>query len=317
MDIYVVRVNPGRPDNKTLNKNDFLLFITNFQTMVKQQPFTTIDFHVTCECSQECPYCWGPQDIENPILTSTSKKIIKKIKDVGARRIVFTGGDPLSRKDIGSLIRYAKEIGLEVALSTTGDKITPTFLRWNASYIDLISLPIDGSTEAINSQTKEKEHLAAVLNTLDMLRKYPNIDVKVCTPVTKYNIKDIPNILNLSERYKKKTKARVFYNIFQTFPRSLGKVEWEELIVSDKDFVALKRKLSGRKKIKVNFLDHKTLDKLYLMIFPNGNLVIPVGENFTSFGPFLEIDDISEVLKKSRFDSQKHLKHSRGWGKKQ
>ncbi len=23
----------------------------------------TIDFHVTSECSQECPYCWGPQEV--------------------------------------------------------------------------------------------------------------------------------------------------------------------------------------------------------------------------------------------------------------
>jgi MoaA/NifB/PqqE/SkfB family radical SAM enzyme len=284
--------------------------------MTKQKPFATIDFHVTCECSQECPYCWGPQDIENPVGASRSKKIIKKVKDIGARRIVFTGGDPLTRKDISDLIRYAKEIGLEVALSTTGDKITPTFLRKNAAYIDLISLPIDGSTEFLSSQTKEKGHLTAVLSVLEMLKKYSQIDVKICTPVTKYNIKDIPNILNLAENYKKKTKARVFYNIFQTFPRSLSQVDWEELVVSDKDFVALKRRLAGRKKIEINFLDHNTLDKLYLMIFPNGNLVIPVGENFTSFGPFLEIKNIYEVLKKSKFDSQKHLKHSRGWEKK-
>lgn len=284
--------------------------------MALKKPFSTIDFHVTCECSQECPYCWGPQDIENPVQTSTSKKIIKKIRDIGARRIVFTGGDPLTRKDIDSLIRYAREIGLEVALSTTGDKITPMFLRWNASYIDLISLPIDGSTESINSQTKEKGHLASILNVLETLKKYPNIDVKVCSPVTKYNIKDIPNILSLAEDYKKGTKARVFYNIFQTFPRSLGKVDWEELIVSDKDFAVLKSKLSGRRKIKVNFLDHKTLDKLYLMIFPNGNLVIPTGGNFTSFGSFLTVNNVYDVIKKSEFDSPKHLKHSKGWEKK-
>ena len=213
------------------------------------------------------------------------------------------------------MIRYAKEIGLEVALSTTGDKVTPTFLKRNASYIDLISLPIDGSTDIINSQTKEKGHLSAILNTLEMLKKYPNIDVKVCTPVTKYNINDISNIMDLAESYNEKTKASVFYNIFQTFPRSLGQVDWEELIVSDRAFKALKKRLSRRKKIRINFLDHKALDKLYLMIFPNGNLVIPVGENFTSFGPFLEIKNINEVIKKSEFDSQKHLKHSRGWKK--
>ena len=284
--------------------------------MHKTKLFSTIDFHVTCECNQECPYCWGPRDIENPVSTSTSQKIIKKIKDIGAKRIVFTGGDPLKRKDVGKLIRYAKNTGLEVALSTTGDELTKTFFRWNADYIDLISLPIDGSTEEINSKTKEAGHFAAVLKALEMLKDYHSIDVKICTPVTKHNIKDVPNILKLAENYKRRTKSNVFYNIFQTFPRSLGEVDWNEFVVSNRSFGALKRKLSGRRKIKINFLDHNTLDKLYLMIFPNGNLVIPEGENFTSFGSFLEIQDINEIIKQSKFEAAKHLRHSKGWGKR-
>lgn len=284
--------------------------------MTRANTFTTIDFHVTSECSQECPYCWGPQDIENPVGTSISQRIIKKIKDIGAKRIVFTGGDPLKRKDIGKLIRYAKETGLEVALSTTGDEMTSAFLRWNGPYIDLISLPIDGSTEKINSKTKESGHLKAVLRALELLKKYPGIDIKVCTPVTKHNINDIPSILKIAEEYKLASNARVFYNIFQTFPRSQSKVDWNELIVSNREFGILKRKLSGNKAVKINFLDHKTLDKLYLMIFPNGNLVIPEGENFTSFGSFLEIKDINQVVRQSKFDSRKHLKHSKGWRKK-
>lgn len=284
--------------------------------MVKTKLFSTIDFHVTCECSQECPYCWGPQDIENPVSTATSKRIIKKIKDIGAKRIVFTGGDPLNRKDIGKLIRYAKNTGLEVALSTTGDELTKTFIRRNAAYIDLISLPVDGSTEEISSKTKEAGHLAAVLKALEMLKKHPSIDIKLCTPVTKHNIKDVPNILKLAVDFKRKTKSRVFYNLFQTFPRSLGEVDWNKFVVSSRSFGALKRKLSGRRKIKIKFLDHTTLDKLYLMIFPNGNLVIPEGENFTSFGPFLENEDINEIIKQSKFDAPKHLRHSKEWEKR-
>ena len=279
-----------------------------------KKKFATIDFHVTCECSQECPYCWGPQDIENPVSTTTAKLIIKKIKDIGARRIVFTGGDPLKREDAGRLIRYAKEIGLETALSTTGDQLTAAFLRRYGSYIDLISLPIDGSTDDISSKTKKEGHLASILIDLKLLKKYPGIDIKLATPVTKINIKDIPNILSIAENYKKQTKAKVFYNIFQTFPRSFSTVNWDQLVVSDREFGSLKRKLAGRKKIKVNFLSHETLDKLYLMIFPNGNLVIPSGGSFNSFGPFLKIGDINEVVRQSEFDFKKHLKHSKGWG---
>lgn len=281
--------------------------------MTKQIIFSTIDFHVTCECSQDCPYCWGPQNIKKPVSTLIAESIIKRIKDTGAKRIVFTGGDPLKRKDTGRLIRYAKETGLEVALSTTGDSLSSSFLRWYAQYIDLISLPVDGSTEEISSKTKEAGHLKSILKDLNLLKKYPHIDVKLCTPVTKYNIKDIPNILSLAENYKKQTEAKVFYNIFQTFPRSFGEVNWSELVVSSREFASLKRKLSGRKKIKVNFLSHATLDKLYLMIFPSGNLVIPEGENFTSFGPFLKINNLDEVVKRSKFDSRKHLQHSKGW----
>ncbi len=279
--------------------------------MPEQKSFSTIDFHITCECSQECPYCWGPENIENPVSTSVSRQIIKKIKDVGAKRIVFTGGDPLSRKDAGKLIRYAKETGLEVALSTTGDKLSSAFLRRYAAHIDLISLPVDGAREEISAKTKEAGHLAAVLKALELLKKYPHIDVKLATPVTKHNIKDVPNILSLAEDYKKRTKARVFYNIFQTFPRSYSKVNWEELVVSSRQFAALKRKLSGRRKIKVNFLSHTTLDKLYLMVFPNGNLIIPSGEIFVSYGVFLEIEDINGVIGKSEFNSRKHMKHSK------
>jgi MoaA/NifB/PqqE/SkfB family radical SAM enzyme len=254
-------------------------------------------------------------DFEHPVNTATAKQVILKIKDVGAQRIVFTGGDPLKRADTGKLIKHAKRIGLEVALSTTGDELTEKFLFKYSNYIDLISLPLDGSTEAISSQTKKEGHYQAIVNSLEMLRKYPNIDVKVCTPVTRYNLKDIPNIIALVSKYADTTQARVFYNIFQAFPRSMDPPDWEELLVTDKEFSALKQKITGKEKITINFLDHQTLDQLYIMIFPDGSLVIPKGKDFYTYGKFLEIKNFNEVLESSNFDSPKHIQHSQKWKK--
>jgi MoaA/NifB/PqqE/SkfB family radical SAM enzyme len=158
---------------------------------------TTIDFHATSECSQECPYCWGPQGFENPVNTETALEIIERVKEVGARRIVFTGGDPLKRADIGALIRHTKEVSLEVALSTTGDGLTPEFLRAYAPFIDLISLPLDGACEEVNSRSKKEGHFGIIVNALEALRAYPHIDVKLCTPVTRHNRADVPNIVTL------------------------------------------------------------------------------------------------------------------------
>lgn len=275
----------------------------------------TIDFHVTSECSQECPYCWGPSGYERSVDTSTALQIIERVRHVGARRIVFTGGDPVKRSDIGLLIRHAREIGLEVALSTTGDELTGVFLDACAAYIDLISLPLDGSSEQVNSRTKKPGHFASIMRALDLLTAYLSVDVKLCTPVTRLNIKDVPNIVRLADMYAETTEARVFYNIFQTFPRAMDSREWTDLLVSDQEFKALETELDGKADIRVNFLNHKVLDRLYVMIFPDGELVIPSGPDYLTYGQFMEIEDLDAVVSSSQFDAQKHRLHSLGWEK--
>lgn len=275
----------------------------------------TIDFHVTSECSQECPYCWGPQDFENPVDTATALRIIGHVKEVGASRIVFTGGDPLKRTDMAELIRHAKSVGLEVALSTTGDQLTPEFLQRVAHQIDLISLPLDGSKEEVNKRTKEEGHYTAVMKALELLRQYPEIDVKVCTPVTRHNLADVPDIARLVDDYARTSDARVFYNIFQAFPRAMFDVAWSEHLVSDDEFAELQRKVPDTAQVRVNFLEHATLDRLYMMIFPDGSLVIPFGSEFPSYGAFLDIEEIESLLERSRFAWERHLRHSRAWVK--
>ena len=282
---------------------------------IKLYGVSTIDFHITAKCSQACPYCWGPRRFRNPVETETAKRILARIRDLGVRRVVFTGGDPLQRPDAPGLIRFAKEVGLETALSTVGDLVTSEILEQVSPYLDLISLPLDGSTEEINSRTKHRGQYAAVMRSLDWLRSYPNIDVKVCTPVTHHNLDNVPAIAQLVEEYSHTTQARVFYNVFQAFPRAMFSVKWDKLIVSDEEFSALKNQVGAGKSIRINFLDHKTLDKLYVMVFPDGSMTIPKGGEYLNFGPFLEVNDFNQVLNASQFDSAKHLSHSRGWGK--
>jgi len=275
----------------------------------------TIDFHITAACSQSCPYCWGPRRFRNPVDTTTAQRIIARIREWGIGRIVFTGGDPLQRADALDLIRYANGIGLETALSTTGDCLSAALLAALAPVLDLISLPLDGPTEAANARTKHPGHFAAVMAALAWLRAYPAIDVKVCTPVTRHNLAEIPALARLVETYAASTEARVFYNVFQAFPRAMFAVDWEALVVTNEEFAALAHAIDKGKGIRINFLNHETLDRLYVMIFPDGRLVIPSGADYLTFGRFLDVDDLDAALAASQFDTAKHLRHSRGWTK--
>ncbi len=276
----------------------------------------TFDFHVTSRCSQACAYCWGPLDVPE-VDTATARAIVSKIASVGARRIVFTGGDPLQRADIGSLIRHAAQQGLEVALSTTGDMLTASFLDDVDNCIDLISLPLDGSTEQVSSRTKKPGHFTAVMAALDLLEAYPDVDIKVATPVTRHNIEDIPNIARLLDERARRLPGRLFYNVFQTFPRSMDPaVGWGDMVVDDAAFTALRERVEATPhRYRINWLSHETLDKLYVMVFPDGTLTVPSGSEFRNYGPFLEISDLDALLTRTDFDAPKHHRHAQGWSR--
>ncbi|NOY55387.1 MAG: radical SAM protein [Actinobacteria bacterium] len=272
----------------------------------------TFDFHVTSECSQECPYCWGPQAIAE-VDTDTALAIVAKIAATGARRIVFTGGDPLKRADIGELIHDAKRQGLEVAISTTGDEMTSGFLDRYGADIDLVSLPLDGASEEVSSRTKKPGHFGAVMAALDLLEAHPSIDVKVATPVSRFNIDDVTNIVALLDQRASRSPNRLFYNVFQAFPRSMDpEVPWDGLVVTDAEFAALQSRVASTR-LRISWLSHETLDRLYVMVFPDGSLTIPTGSRFVFYGDFLDVEDLDEVLARAGFDAPKHRRHAEGW----
>ncbi|MFN8498516.1 MAG: radical SAM protein [Anaerolineae bacterium] len=274
----------------------------------------TIDFHVTAACTQACEYCWGPPRRMAAVGTGTARAIIDRVRSFGVRRIVFTGGDPLLRHDIVTLIRHAHDTGLEVALSTTGDRLTRDVLDATRGCIALISLPLDGSDEARNARTKRPGHFAAVLSALALLRDYPEIDVKVCTPVTRDGVDDVVNIAALTQAWADTTDNRVFYNVFQVFPRSWEPCNWDGLTVSDAAWAAMVEQVETRRfRIRINFLSTKVLDQLYVLILPDGGLYVPSGPTYHYFGQVLDIDNIDAILSASTFDSIKHLAHSKAW----
>lgn len=277
---------------------------------------STIDFHVTAACTQDCPYCWGPPRRMAAIDTGHALAIIDRVRAFGVRRIVFTGGDPLLRRDIATLIRHAHAGGLEVAVSTTGDRLSRQLLDETRGCIALVSLPLDGSTEALNVLTKRPGHHAAILTALDLLRNYPDIDVKLCTPATRHNLHDIVNIAALADDWARTVANRVFYNVFQVFPRSWEPCDWDGLLVSDADWEAMVDQVRSMEfGIPINFLSTATLDRLYVLVLPDGGLYVPSGPDYHYFGPLLSIDNLDTLLRATDFDSIKHLRHSRAWGK--
>jgi len=128
-------------------------------------------------------------------------------------------------------------------------------------------------------------NISTVVDALKSRRLSSNIPVMALAVDGEDNLEDVPAIIRLVEDYALTTQARVFYNIFQAFPRAMFSVEWENLLVTEQEFATLKRQIGNRANIRISFLDHETLDKLYVMVFPDGSIGHPQGRRLLELWP--------------------------------
>jgi len=89
-------------------------------------------YEVTSDCNLRCLHCHarGGERWRDELDTVKAKKIIQNLTTVREfRTLVFTGGEPLVRRDIYELMRYASELGFYTVVATNATMITREVAR--------------------------------------------------------------------------------------------------------------------------------------------------------------------------------------------
>jgi Predicted Fe-S oxidoreductases len=84
-------------------------------------------WNVTRRCNLKCIHCYSnSQNIHysDELNTNEGKELISDLASFGCPVILFSGGEPLMRKDLPELIRFAVDKGVRVVISTNGTLIT-------------------------------------------------------------------------------------------------------------------------------------------------------------------------------------------------
>src|SRR5687768_12737810 len=100
------------------------------QTDFDSAPFT-IAWEVTRACAFSCVHCRADaQHRRNPdeLTTEEGFALIDRFTEFGSPILVFTGGDPMMRRDLFDLIEYADSAGLRCSLTPTATAL-PTVAR--------------------------------------------------------------------------------------------------------------------------------------------------------------------------------------------
>jgi MoaA/NifB/PqqE/SkfB family radical SAM enzyme len=166
-------------------------------------------------CNLSCGFCYRSQGAA--LDPQDGRRLIAAVRAAGAKRIVFAGGDPSLRPDIGVLVPWAKYLGLRVEIQTNGHHVRPAF-KEALLEADLIGLSLDGATaEAHDRFRSTRGNFRRVLELLDFLERQ-DIQVIVRTVVTRRNYDDI---LDLGERLRgRKNLCR--WSLLEFSPVGLG-----------------------------------------------------------------------------------------------
>jgi len=84
-------------------------------------------WNVTRSCNLKCIHCYAHAVRQNPepeLDTEQAIRVLDDLADFGAPVVLFSGGEPLLRRDLDRLARYAVEKGMRAVISTNGTLIT-------------------------------------------------------------------------------------------------------------------------------------------------------------------------------------------------
>ena len=85
-------------------------------------------WNVTRRCNLKCVHCYSHSEDRNypdELSFEEGTALIDDLAEFGSPVVLFSGGEPLIRRDILDLIRHAVSRNMRAVLSTNGTLITP------------------------------------------------------------------------------------------------------------------------------------------------------------------------------------------------
>jgi len=251
-----------------------------------------VDILVTWRCNLRCKKCCVPKTGFEASLQQF-KELFDKLYEIGLRRVVLTGGDPLMREDIIDIARYAKEKGFEIYLSTNGILLKE---RWGklAPYISWISLSLDSPTADFNEKMTGKGGAYQFEKIIQFLEYYGSLEkktakIKLATVITKKNKNYLIELGKLifkdqSGYHPDIWRLYQFSNQFSDASDVGYKYVTENSVIKKdaEDVISLIKKTFPQ--VNVSYRPAESRDESFIFISPDLTLTYPSGIKYIGFG---------------------------------
>ncbi|HPZ06685.1 MAG TPA: radical SAM protein [Candidatus Eremiobacteraeota bacterium] len=171
-------------------------------------------WNITRTCNLKCIHCYTDSHnkiYEGELTTKEGKILLKDLVDFKIPAILFSGGEPLIRKDIFDLVNYANSLGLRCTLSTNGTLITEEIAeKIKKSGFTYVGISLDGIGE-INDRFRGQEGVFQKAVKAFRNCRQAGQKVGLRLTLTKHNYRDLHGIFDFIE--KEGIERACFYHL--------------------------------------------------------------------------------------------------------
>jgi len=182
--------------------------LTNLiSSVVEDKPQRVLDgaiaiWNFTNRCNLSCLHCYSKSTLDEVDTLSTPqiKKTILQMKENGIKFIIFSGGEPLTRKDLFEIAEFCKEHGIITYLSSNGLYFTKSNIQKIVDTFNYVGVSIDGDEKTHDYfrglKGAFKETLKAVI-----LANSSGAKVGIRFTLTKDTLGSLEYVFNLVEKH--------------------------------------------------------------------------------------------------------------------
>ncbi len=157
-------------------------------------------WNMTQRCNLKCVHCYAhalEEEGQDPISTDQAKVMIDDLAKFGAPVMLFSGGEPMVRKDMPELAKYATTKGMRAVISTNGTLITREKAKILKEVgLSYVGVSLDGGEDIHDAFRGVKGSYKKALEGLDYCRE-EGIKVGLRFTINKRNAAEVPKIFTL------------------------------------------------------------------------------------------------------------------------
>ncbi|GIG68792.1 StsB family radical SAM/SPASM domain sactipeptide maturase [Phytomonospora endophytica] len=129
-------------------------------------------YAITDGCNLRCPYCYASSEKALPgeLSHEESLRLVEQAAELGAGTMVFTGGEPMMRRDLFDVVRHARSLGMRTNIITNGTLIRNAKTAETMSELfDMVTVSMDGATAEQHEKTRGRGTFAKTSTGLRLL----------------------------------------------------------------------------------------------------------------------------------------------------